>query len=881
MVPTYRPWGFAHMRAHSRSRFRSTVGLVAALVLGGAPSAFANDWPSLGLDDGRGRATDEKAGAPFSIAWNASPSAGAFVASPAALDGFIVVANAKGEVSALNVVDGTTAWKTTAVGGIGASPTLDHGRIFFPTTNGQIQALHMADGTIAWWRAFGGQNYGSPAVVSDGLGSSLVLAAGFPQQKIVRLSASTGATQWATAPDAVADLVTSSPALRAGQVTFGMNGGRYQTLDVLTGAVGWKSDVKGAVGMSAPLVVGATSYFLPGGAASALYAADSATGQVLSGWPVTVSDPGAPAAGTFTTSRHAVSSPARLGDLVVFETRFEYDLKPPTFDVPATHLLRELIVAVDPKSAAVAWQQEIGNRVVPTTNDIPEMNLSPTPVSFATSASPLVAVASSIVPTVQVYDVGGQQVWSTSLSAPTRSSPIFTNGLLVVATDMGVVHAFSSDANHAPAAPTDGFSPADGEMLNDPAPTLKWAAAQDPDGQALRYQVRVLGEGGDLYESPLAQLDANAGETQVALASMQLKPGATYRYAVRSRDDSGAWSPWSPLHTFILAIPASIQVDGKSFDSVDDAIASLPATGGQIDLGRGGLRLKAPLQLPAGVSLVGVSPQDTIIDATGGKVGVEMSVANRTGAPVLKNVTVMGAEVGVDVVDVPNALLRNVVVRDNQKAGVQIEDGAGAEAVNVTLARNGVGAYVSGKLSIHSSIVIQNATGLARVDQGAVTSRYNNVFGNATANYQDAAAGTGDLSVAVTFRSNADLHLVGFQQTTDKGDPSDGYGLEPQPNGARVNMGAFGNTATAELSQSVSGWTPVADGRTGVAGTAAGGSPVTDPSSSGSHETPGGASSTPPGGGGSGCAVAGRGAPVSSFWLLFAVGALVIARRRR
>ena len=126
-----------------------------------------------------------------------APSAGAFVASPAALDGFVVVASAKGEVSAINVVDGTTAWKTTAVGGISASPTLDHGRIFFPTTNGQIQALHMADGTIAWWRAFGGQNYGSPAVLSDGLGSSLVIAAGFPQQKVVRLSASTGATQWA------------------------------------------------------------------------------------------------------------------------------------------------------------------------------------------------------------------------------------------------------------------------------------------------------------------------------------------------------------------------------------------------------------------------------------------------------------------------------------------------------------------------------------------------------------------------------------------------------------------------------------------------------------------------------------------------------------
>ncbi len=863
------------MSAHRKARRPSTVGLVAALVLGATPAALANDWPSLGLDDGRGRASDEKAGAPFSIAWNASPSPGPFVASPAAVDGFIVVASGKGAVTALNVLDGSQAWTATAAGGIGASPAIDHGRVYVPTLSGQLQALHLGTGASAWSRAFGGQNYGSPAVVADSLGASLVLGAGFPQQKVVRLSASTGATQWETAPNAVADLVTSSPALGAGQLTFGMNGGRYQTLDLLTGATGWKSDVKGAVGMSAPLVVGTTSFFLPGGGAAALYAADSTTGQVLSGWPVTIVDAAAPAAGSFGSSRHAVSSPARLGDLVVFVTRFEYDLDPPAYGALGVHTLRELIVAVDPKTATVAWQQEIGHLDASTTNDIPQLNVSPTPVSFATDASPLVAVASSILPTVQIYDAGGRQVWTASLSAPTRSSPVFTNGLLVVATDMGVVHAFSSDANHAPLAPTGGFAPADGEMVEDPAPTLEWAAAQDAEGQALRYQVRILDAGGDLFESPLAQLDVDAGETQATVASGLLAPGATYRYAVRARDADGAWSPWSPLHSFIMASPATIQVAGKSFGTIDDAVASLPATGGTIDLGPGALRLSAPLQLPAGVTLAGASPQDTIIDATGAKAGIQMMVAGRAGAPVLQNLTVTGAEVGVQVVDVTNVLLRNVVVRDNQKAGVQIDDGAGAEAINVTLARNGTGASASGKLSIHSSLVLQNATGLAQVGKGVVTSRYNNVFANVTANYQDVAAGTGDLSVAVTFRSAADFHLPGFQLTTDKGDPGDAYGLEPQPNGARVNMGAFGNTPTAELSDSPSG-TPVAGAPTGVSAPAGGPSPVGDPGAS--HETPGGAKTSP--GGGSGCAVGG-GPTGSPAWMLLAVGAVLIARRRR
>jgi MYXO-CTERM domain-containing protein len=862
----------------SESRRHPLAGLVAALVLCAAPAALANDWPSLGLDDGRGRASDEKAGAPFSIAWNASPSPGAFVASPAVVDGFVVVAGKKGNVTALNALDGTTAWTVAASGNVGASPAIDHGRVYVPTISGRLQALHLGTGASVWSRPFGGQNYGSPAIVADAMGTSLVVAAGFPQQKMMRLSATTGETQWETAPAAVADLVSSSPALGAGKVTFGMNGGRYQTLDLLTGATAWKTDVKGAVGMSAPLVVGSTSYFLPGGSSAALYAADATTGQALAGWPVQILDASAPAPASFGSSRRAVSSPALLGDLVVFVIRYEYDLNPPQYGAPAVHTLREYLVAVDPKTTSVAWQQELGHRDAPTTNDIPELNVSPTPVSFATDSSPLVAAASSLVPSVQVYDVGGQQVWKGNLSAPTRSSPVFANGLLVVATDMGVVHAFSSDVNHAPLAPSDGFEPADGQMVDDAAPTLKWAAARDAEGQALRYQVRVLGASDDLYESPLAQLDAAAGDTHVALTKGQLTPGETYRYAVRSRDAQGAWSSWSPLHTFVMAIPASIQVAGKSFDTVDDAVASLPATGGRIDLGRGGLHLSSALQLPAGVSLVGVSPQDTILDATGSKVGVQMTAGGRAGAPALQNVTVMGAEVGVQVVDVTNALLRNVVVRDNKQAGVQVEDAGAAEAVNVTLARNGTGAYVSGKLAIHSSIVIQNGTGVAQLGQGLVTSRYNDVFANTTANYQDATAGTGDLAVAVTFRSTADFHLAGFQQTTDQGDPGDAYGLEPQPNGARVNMGAFGNTATAELSESTSGWTPVAGAHSAVSAAVAGPAPVGDPSAP--HATPGGGTSNVPGGGGSGCSVAGA-ATGSPAWLLVAAFGVLLARRRR
>ncbi|HSZ83558.1 MAG TPA: PQQ-binding-like beta-propeller repeat protein [Polyangia bacterium] len=849
------------------------MGLVLATLLGAAPTAFANDWPSLGLADGRGRASDEKSGAPFSVAWNASPSAGPFVSSPAVVDGSIVVAGAQGDLSAINALDGSAGWSVKAAGNLGASPAIDHGRIYVPTLTGQLQAFHLGTGVSVWTRDFGGHNYASPAVISDTMGTSLVLGAGFPQQKIVRLSASTGATQWETAPAAVADLVSSSAALGAGAVMFGMNGGRYQTVDALTGVTGWQSDVKGAVGMSAPLLVGPTAYFLPGGSTMALFAADATTGTQLPGWPVQIADASAPAADTVATSRNVVSSPALLGALVVFVARFEYDLQPSDTGAPGGHLLREYLVAVDPKAAAVVWQQELGHRAAATMNDIPELNLAPTPVSFAGDTSPFVAAASSIVPQVQVFDVSGNSVWTATLSAPTRSSPVFANGLLVVATDLGVVHAFSSDVNHAPLAPATGFSPADGEMIDGPTPTLSWAAAQDAENQTLSYEVRVMAAGGDLHESPLTQLESDAGKPSVTLARGLLTPGATYSFAVRSRDDHGAWSSWSPVHTFLLAVTASIDVAGQDFDSIDAAVASLPATGGQIDLGRGAVHLKAPLQVPAGVVLSGVSPQDTFIDGTGLKSAVQLTAAARTGTPSLKNLTVSGADVGVDVVDVQNAILRNIVVRDDKVAGLQVEAGAAAEAVNVTLVHDGTAATVAGKLNIHSSLVVQNATGLAQTGQGLVTSRYNDVFANQTADYTGVTVGTGDLSVAVTFKSVTDFHLAGLQPTTDRGDPGDAYGLEPLPNGARVNMGAFGNTTTAELSESVAGSTPVTTKVIAPEGP----TPVSDAPPL----------STAPGGGGSGCAVGGT--PLggsspsssSSSWMLLAIGGALCASRRR
>ena len=127
--------------------------------------------------------------------------------------------------------------------------------------------------------------------------------------------------------------------------------------------------------------------------------------------------------------------------------------------------------------------------------------------------------------------------------------------------------------------------------------------------------------------------------------------------------------------------------------------------------------------------------------------------------------------------------------------------GGGATIVNATLSGNGTGLDASGATTIKNSLVAGNDVGLKGDAPGTLASSYDDLFGN-TDGYAGLAAGTGDLAGAVTFVDvvGHNFLLAGPQASTDQGDPADDVGAEPTPNGARINLGAFGGTADAELS---------------------------------------------------------------------------------
>lgn len=144
-----------------------------------------------------------------------------------------------------------------------------------------------------------------------------------------------------------------------------------------------------------------------------------------------------------------------------------------------------------------------------------------------------------------------------------------------------------------------------------------------------------------------------------------------------------------------------------------------------------------------------------------------------------------------------NIRIINNVVNHAIKSGIYVEDGADVE-----------------NIVVKNNIVVNNEHyGI----YGEVISSYNNVWNNKMGNYGGGASqGTGDISADPLFADpHGDFHLKSeagrwdgsrwveddvTSPCIDAGDPKDDFSKEPEPNGGRINMGAYGNTVEASKS---------------------------------------------------------------------------------
>ena len=787
--------------------------LAAVGLLLGTAVARADDWVSLGLDAARSRVSAERTGAEFKLGeWQYVLPAVAdainrvIVSSPAVADGYVVFGTTTGEVVAVGAVDGRVRWRFQARDGIHASPAIVRGKVLVPSFDGTLYALRLADGKTLWTRNLGSVTFSSPAPTGD----SVVVATGFPARKLVRIDATSGADLWAT-PDVAMDQGSNSSVAVAGdQVIVGAMAGTYYSFDLATGAPRWTYTAAGAVHLTTPVVVGGKAFFVPGGAGHAIHAVDLQTGQAAPGWPVEIpSLPADAAAGAVKDRDYAASSLAVAGGLLLFQQR-TLELGDSDADgIVDTYLMREETIAVDPATAAIAWRTANGRVLTQDRNAIPAFGVCPTPLAYADKTGRRLAVTTSTLSSrVRVLDAAtGVEAWSKVLSAATRSSPVMANGRLFVATDAGVLHGLLSSNNQPPLVALSGR--AQPATVPTVGAVVSWPWAVDPEGDSIAYSLR-LDRDGEILASWEHELTLTAGETSARLP-WTLESGATYTYAVRARDDSGAWSEWSPPQTFVAVATPDVAVGGVPFASLAAALAAA-RSGDVVRLGAGALRLTETLRLSPGVTLSGAGPQRTVLDGSGLDTSVSLRGSSGGTASGLDHLTVSGGRVGVSVGDAREATLRNVVVHDAGEVGVDVEVTAATHLINTTIVRAGVAVRAAGVADIRNSLIVDNRSGLVALASGHVASDFNDVHGNQT-NYDNVKAGAADMDQAVAFAdtTSADFHLAAAQPTTDRGDPDDAWANEPAPNGGRINLGAFGNTDEAETSRTAAGSPSSAD----------------------------------------------------------------------
>ncbi len=331
---------------------------------------------------------------------------------------------------------------------------------------------------------------------------------------------------------------------------------------------------------------------------------------------------------------------------------------------------------------------------------------------------------------------------------------------------------------------------------------LRWLPAIDPDGDIPSYELRIDSDG-EVLESWQQQILLAPGTTSVPIAGT-FTAGTTYTFALRARDTHGAMSPWSTPQTFTVFNNPTVAIGGVPAKSLTQALASA-SPGDIIMLSAGTFTLVDTLHVGAGVSIQGAGAGRTTLDATSVAVGVMLD-GNVPGHPtVVDGLTVAGADTCVQVSD-GNVAARvtHVIVRDCNTDGIAIAVSGSAAIANATLVGNGTAVHARGAATpttVKDSILTDNTVGLAADLAGGLVSSYDGLFGNGTG-YRGLAAGTGDLSAPVTFADLAgrDLRLLAPQPSTDRGDPADDVGAEPMPNGARINLGAFGGTDDAETS---------------------------------------------------------------------------------
>ncbi|MFH1099034.1 MAG: right-handed parallel beta-helix repeat-containing protein [Candidatus Uhrbacteria bacterium] len=373
----------------------------------------------------------------------------------------------------------------------------------------------------------------------------------------------------------------------------------------------------------------------------------------------------------------------------------------------------------------------------------------------------------------------------------------------------------------APAVPVVPTAP----TLNDPGDTVASGSPFTLNWNSVAgAQLVTLQEDTNASFSSPASSTFNASVTSYAFSGYQPAATTTHYYRIQARNDAGS-SAWSNVVDIVIAVvpatrnvPAQYSTIQAAIDAAREGDTIVIAVGTYNEL----------LTPKSGIVLRGAGIDQTIIQKSGDNAieirqvhdvnisGISVKNSGNSNhtegaiaitnsqnitvsdCNVSNNVAVNGAGFKIDTSS--NVTVKNCVIvgnrADNAAGGMSIYGATNLTLENVTIADNTGSWNNIGGLSMQASTVtMKNSIVWNNGDNISISS---GVTFNATySDIGEAITGTGNINQNPLFVDGGDYHLQGTSPCIDTGDPASAYVLEPAPNGGRINMGAYGNTAAA------------------------------------------------------------------------------------
>lgn len=208
-----------------------------------------DDWTMLGGSVGRLNKSAAHLQVPLKKMWNYDPGAGVS-AQLLVRDSVLLVSTLKGEVHAVNVLDGKKLGVLSLGAPVAGTPVLVGGTIIVPLSreNESLIAVNLQSGERLWTRDAGPVE-SAPLVLDSRVYVTTLNGAA------LCFNDSDGAELWSfrTRPGKDRRAIRSSPATDGSALFFGCDDGFVYAVDLRTGALRWKRDAGGSV-FASPLV---------------------------------------------------------------------------------------------------------------------------------------------------------------------------------------------------------------------------------------------------------------------------------------------------------------------------------------------------------------------------------------------------------------------------------------------------------------------------------------------------------------------------------------------------------------------------------------------------------------------------------------------------